>query len=171
MTSIICRLSLTEYIWKKLDIGDSLRCENEKKNTQLETLTMKSISVRNITCLVRNNCVTARARAGKKNHRPRFIIYKFLSLVLLQLYRTRRSCLDITVTGSPSPAASEDEDEGCATTGNAASNHSGNHRSNHGSAKKGRQKRGVLPKQATGIMRSWLFQHLVVSVERSIIFE
>ncbi|XP_014489415.1 PREDICTED: homeobox protein PKNOX2-like isoform X3 [Dinoponera quadriceps] len=68
---------------------------------------------------------------------------------------------DITVTGSPSPAASEDEDEGCATTGNAASNHSGNHRSNHGSARKGRQKRGVLPKQATGIMRSWLFQHLV----------
>ncbi|XP_032683211.1 homeobox protein PKNOX2-like isoform X3 [Odontomachus brunneus] len=68
---------------------------------------------------------------------------------------------DITVTGSPSPAASEDEDEGCTTTGNAASNHSGNHRSNHGSARKGRQKRGVLPKQATGIMRTWLFQHLV----------
>ncbi|EFN84843.1 Homeobox protein PKNOX2 [Harpegnathos saltator] len=63
--------------------------------------------------------------------------------------------------GSPSPAASEDEDEGCAATGNAASNHSGNHRSNHGSARKGRQKRGVLPKQATGIMRTWLFQHLV----------
>lgn len=27
-----------------------------------------------------------------------------------------------------------------------------------------KQKRGVLPKHATSIMRSWLFQHLVVSV-------
>lgn len=25
------------------------------------------------------------------------------------------------------------------------------------------QKRGILPKQATSIMRSWLFQHIVVS--------
>ncbi|XP_071555093.1 homeobox protein PKNOX2 isoform X2 [Temnothorax nylanderi] len=65
---------------------------------------------------------------------------------------------DITVAGSPSPAASEDEEEGAS---NAASNHAGNHRSNHGSARKGRQKRGVLPKHATGIMRTWLFQHLV----------
>lgn len=65
---------------------------------------------------------------------------------------------DITVTGSPSPAASEDEDE---SVSNTASNHGGNHRSNHGSARKGRQKRGVLPKHATGIMRTWLFQHLV----------
>lgn len=69
-------------------------------------------------------------------------------------------CLDITVAGSPSPAASEDEEEGA---GNAAANHAGNHRSNHGSARKGRQKRGVLPKHATSIMRTWLFQHLVVS--------
>lgn len=29
--------------------------------------------------------------------------------------------------------------------------------------KKKQQKRGVLPKQATSIMRSWLFQHIVVS--------
>lgn len=65
---------------------------------------------------------------------------------------------DITVAGSPSPAASEDEEEGAS---NAASNHAGNHRSNHGSARKGRQKRGVLPKHATSIMRTWLFQHLV----------
>ncbi|XP_015510800.1 homeobox protein PKNOX2 isoform X2 [Neodiprion lecontei] len=56
--------------------------------------------------------------------------------------------------GSPSPAPSEDEDEGCGTT---TSGHSGG----HSSARKGRQKRGVLPKQATSIMRSWLFQHLV----------
>ncbi|XP_029660764.1 homeobox protein PKNOX2-like isoform X1 [Formica exsecta] len=65
---------------------------------------------------------------------------------------------DITVAGSPSPVASEDEEEGAS---NAASNHAGNHRSNHGSARKGRQKRGVLPKHATSIMRTWLFQHLV----------
>lgn len=73
---------------------------------------------------------------------------------------TRRLCLDITVAGSPSPAASEDEEE---SASNVASNHAGNHRSNHGSARKGRQKRGVLPKHATSIMRTWLFQHLVVS--------
>ncbi|XP_012233465.1 homeobox protein PKNOX2-like isoform X1 [Linepithema humile] len=65
---------------------------------------------------------------------------------------------DITVAGSPSPAASEDEDE---SVSNTASNHGGSHRSSHGSARKGRQKRGVLPKHATGIMRTWLFQHLV----------
>lgn len=65
---------------------------------------------------------------------------------------------DITVAGSPSPVASEDEEE---NVSNAASNHAGNHRSNHNSARKGRQKRGVLPKHATSIMRTWLFQHLV----------
>lgn len=27
-----------------------------------------------------------------------------------------------------------------------------------------RLKRGILPKQATGVMRAWLFQHLVVSI-------
>ncbi|XP_015588926.1 homeobox protein PKNOX2 isoform X3 [Cephus cinctus] len=60
---------------------------------------------------------------------------------------------DITVAGSPSPAPSEDEDEGLGT----ATGHGGG----HGGVRKGRQKRGVLPKQATTIMRSWLFQHLV----------
>ena len=34
--------------------------------------------------------------------------------------------------------------------------------SNHSGSKKKQQKRGVLPKQATSIMRSWLFQHIVV---------
>lgn len=29
------------------------------------------------------------------------------------------------------------------------------------------QKRGILPKQATSIMRSWLFQHIVVSFDSS----
>lgn len=67
---------------------------------------------------------------------------------------------DITVAGSPSPAPSEDEDEGCGT-GTAASNHSSGHGGSHSSIKKGRQKRGVLPKQATSIMRTWLFEHLV----------
>ncbi|XP_033223666.1 homeobox protein PKNOX2-like isoform X2 [Belonocnema kinseyi] len=61
---------------------------------------------------------------------------------------------DITVAGSPSPAPSEDDEDGCGT---ATSTHSGS----HSSARKGRQKRGVLPKQATNIMRAWLFQHLV----------
>lgn len=70
--------------------------------------------------------------------------------------------LDITVAGSPSPAPSEDEDEGCGT-GTATSNHSSGHGGSHSSIKKGRQKRGVLPKQATSIMRTWLFEHLVVS--------
>lgn len=67
---------------------------------------------------------------------------------------------DITVAGSPSPAPSEDEDEVCGT-GTATSNHSSSHGGNHSSVKKGRQKRGVLPKQATSIMRTWLFEHLV----------
>ncbi|XP_043262606.1 homeobox protein PKNOX2 isoform X2 [Colletes latitarsis] len=67
---------------------------------------------------------------------------------------------DITVAGSPSPAPSEDEDEGCGT-GTATSNHSSSHGGSHSSIKKGRQKRGVLPKQATSIMRTWLFEHIV----------
>lgn len=66
---------------------------------------------------------------------------------------------DITVAGSPSPAPSEDEED-CGT-GTATSNHGSIHGSNHGNVKKGRQKRGVLPKQATSIMRTWLFAHLV----------
>ncbi|XP_057330554.1 homeobox protein PKNOX2-like isoform X2 [Microplitis mediator] len=61
---------------------------------------------------------------------------------------------DITVPGSPSSVPSDDEDEGCGST---PSNHTGG----SGSNRKGRQKRGVLPKQATSIMRAWLFQHLV----------
>lgn len=67
------------------------------------------------------------------------------------------------MAGSPSPAPSEDEDEVCGT-GTATSNHSSSHGGNHSSVKKGRQKRGVLPKQATSIMRTWLFEHLVVSI-------
>lgn len=33
-----------------------------------------------------------------------------------------------------------------------------------------KQKRGVLPKYATSIMRSWLFQHLVVSISIELYF-
>lgn len=59
---------------------------------------------------------------------------------------------------------SDDEDEGCGST---PSNHTGG----RGSNRKGRQKRGVLPKQATSIMRAWLFQHLVVSkIEKNNIY-
>lgn len=61
---------------------------------------------------------------------------------------------DITVSCSPSPVPSEDDDDGC---GSAPSSHAGG----NGSTRKARQKRGVLPKQATSIMRAWLFQHLV----------
>lgn len=92
------------------------------------------------------------------------IVSYILSRYKLRVYQTRRSWLDITVAGSPSPVASEDEEE---NVSNAASNHAGNHRSNHNSARKGRQKRGVLPKHATSIMRTWLFQHLVVSIRSS----
>lgn len=31
-------------------------------------------------------------------------------------------------------------------------------------AQKRNQKRGILPKQATSVMRSWLFQHIVVRI-------
>ena len=34
--------------------------------------------------------------------------------------------------------------------------------------KNGKQKRGVLPKQATQVMKSWLFQHIVVSLSLSL---
>lgn len=35
----------------------------------------------------------------------------------------------------------------------------------HQSNRKSHQKRGILPKHATQVMRSWLFQHIVVSPE------
>jgi hypothetical protein len=34
-----------------------------------------------------------------------------------------------------------------------------------GSKKKRQQKRGILPKHATSVMRSWLFQHLIVKIK------
>lgn len=38
-----------------------------------------------------------------------------------------------------------------------------------GSKKKRQQKRGILPKQATSVMRSWLFQHLIVRINNMLI--
>lgn len=35
-------------------------------------------------------------------------------------------------------------------------------------SKKGKSKRGVLPKHATNIMRSWLFQHIVVILLKTV---
>ncbi|OXU24341.1 hypothetical protein TSAR_003155 [Trichomalopsis sarcophagae] len=61
--------------------------------------------------------------------------------------------LDITVAGSPSSMQSEDDEEAC---GVAAAAGVGSL-----SGRKTKPKRGVLPKQATNIMRAWLFQHLV----------
>ncbi|XP_032456380.1 homeobox protein PKNOX1 isoform X5 [Nasonia vitripennis] len=60
---------------------------------------------------------------------------------------------DITVAGSPSSMQSEDDEEAC---GVAAAAGVGSL-----SGRKTKPKRGVLPKQATNIMRAWLFQHLV----------
>lgn len=37
--------------------------------------------------------------------------------------------------------------------------------SSNSHSKKSQQKRGILPKQATSIMRSWLFQHIVVCLD------
>lgn len=34
-----------------------------------------------------------------------------------------------------------------------------------GSKKKRQPKRGILPKHATSVMRSWLFQHLIVRIK------
>lgn len=59
----------------------------------------------------------------------------------------------------------------CPTTPGTAGTASGDecdsgsdmHGSTGGGARSRKQKRGVLPKHATSVMRSWLFQHLVVS--------
>ena len=40
---------------------------------------------------------------------------------------------------------------------------SGGRRKNSSSSGSNKQKRGILPKHATSVMRSWLFQHLCVS--------
>ncbi|KAJ8687952.1 hypothetical protein QAD02_023747 [Eretmocerus hayati] len=58
---------------------------------------------------------------------------------------------DITVAGSPSSMQSEDEDEVAAAAGVGSLTR----------RKVSKPKRGILPKQATNIMRAWLFQHLV----------
>lgn len=57
-----------------------------------------------------------------------------------------------------SPCNSSDEAESEVDSNN--DDLSSNFSNNSGSK---RQKRGILPKQATSVMRAWLFQHLVVS--------
>lgn len=63
-----------------------------------------------------------------------------------------------------SPSCGDSEDESCGdseldTADDIGSNYSRQSRSK-------RQKRGILPKHATSVMRAWLFQHLVVSKNR-----
>lgn len=78
---------------------------------------------------------------------------------MMHLMNNKFFFVDITVSGSPSPAPSEDDNDSCVDP--LQQSHTGGNES----GRKGRQKRGVLPKQATSIMRAWLFQHLVVSFQ------
>lgn len=61
-------------------------------------------------------------------------------------------------TDQLSPCGSSDEMDSELDSNN--DDLSSNFSNNSGSK---RQKRGILPKQATSVMRAWLFQHLVVS--------
>jgi hypothetical protein len=61
--------------------------------------------------------------------------------------------------GQLSPSNSSDEIDSDLESNNEELD--SNYSSNSGSK---RQKRGILPKHATSVMRAWLFQHLVVSV-------
>ncbi|XP_031776665.1 homeobox protein PKNOX2 isoform X2 [Nasonia vitripennis] len=81
---------------------------------------------------------------GRKNE------FEFVGIAALH---NKRGFGDITVAGSPSSMQSEDDEEAC---GVAAAAGVGSL-----SGRKTKPKRGVLPKQATNIMRAWLFQHLV----------
>lgn len=63
-------------------------------------------------------------------------------------------------TDQLSPCGSSDEMDSELDSNN--DDLSSNFSNNSGSK---RQKRGILPKQATSVMRAWLFQHLVVSVQ------
>lgn len=57
---------------------------------------------------------------------------------------------------SPSNSSDEGDSEIDSINDDLSSNVSNNSGSK-------RQKRGILPKQATSVMRAWLFQHLVVN--------
>lgn len=62
------------------------------------------------------------------------------------------------IAGQLSPCGSSDELD---SDGDSNNDDIGSNFSNSNSSK--RQKRGILPKHATSVMRAWLFQHLVVS--------
>lgn len=66
-------------------------------------------------------------------------------------------CPRLIIVGQLSPCGSSDE-----LDSDGDSNDIGSNFSNSNSSK--RQKRGILPKHATSVMRAWLFQHLVVSL-------
>ena len=65
-------------------------------------------------------------------------------------------------TGQLSPCASSDEIDSEPDSNNDDLS------SNFSNTSSKRQKRGILPKQATSVMRAWLFQHLVVSKIKSV---
>lgn len=65
---------------------------------------------------------------------------------------------NFTIADQMSPCGSSDEMDSELDSNN--DDLSSNFSNNSGSK---RQKRGILPKQATSVMRAWLFQHLVVS--------
>lgn len=60
-----------------------------------------------------------------------------------------------------SPSCGDSEDESCGDSELDTADDIGSNYSPHSRSK--RQKRGILPKHATSVMRAWLFQHLVVS--------
>lgn len=76
-------------------------------------------------------------------------------------------CMPLNIeqyTNQLSPSCGDSEDDSCGdseldTTDDIGSNYSPHSRSK-------RQKRGILPKHATSVMRAWLFQHLVVSISK-----
>lgn len=63
-----------------------------------------------------------------------------------------------------SPSCADSEDESCGDSELDTVDDIGSNYSPHSRSK--RQKRGILPKHATSVMRAWLFQHLVVSKGR-----
>lgn len=60
-----------------------------------------------------------------------------------------------------SPSCGDSEEESCGDSELDTADDIGSNYSPHSRSK--RQKRGILPKHATSVMRAWLFQHLVVS--------
>lgn len=73
-------------------------------------------------------------------------------------------CMPVTLeqySAQLSPSCGDSEDESCGDSELDTADDIGSNYSPHSRSK--RQKRGILPKHATSVMRAWLFQHLVVS--------